>query len=225
MAALRLRETEAPKYSQDYWLQYAEDHYSFWMKNMVNRTTGQVCDNFNLKGERTWWSFTYNNGLMLGAAVHLYNATLNQKYLADAALLSGYLLDGMNVTVNGSMRAILQNDCGGGCSDDGSQFHQVGFQYLTEYYRLLYVIEVQNYQQYLQLQVNAAALYSFLQANIDSLWLNARDKSKGTFNCNWDRPFDGKGKDGLQGSMNTALSAFSLFAALPLPHAQLVTSH
>jgi len=194
------------------------------MKNMVNMTTGQVCDNFNLRGERNWWSFTYNNGLMLGAAVHLYAATLNQQYLSDSALLAGYLLKGMNATVNGTLVTILQDDCGGGCSDDGSQFHQVGFQYLTEYYRLLYVIAQQKDPHHPQAQTDACALYSFLQANIDSLWLNARDKIKGTFNCNWDRPFDGKGKDGLQGSMNAAMSAFALFAALPIPTMQMLST-
>jgi len=180
----------------------------------VNNVTGQVCDNINTKGTRSWWSFTYNNGLMLADAVHLYHATGNTIYLDDASLFASYLMIGQAVTVNGTKVTILADDSNGGCDADSSQFHQVGFQYLTEYYSLL-----------LQLNQTDAAcdLYTFLQNNIDSLWLNARNSNTGTFNCNWDIPFD-KGTEGIQGSENTALSALSLFAALPVPTVQLADS-
>jgi len=74
-----------------------------------------------------------------------------------------------------------------------------------------------------QPQSDLTNLYSFLKANIDSLWLNARNQNTGTFNCNWDAPFDGNGKDGLQGAMNAAMSAFALFATLPPPPKQAAT--
>jgi len=184
---------------------------------MVNNETGQVCDSINTKGVRNWWSFTYNNGLMLGAAVHLYNATLDKSYLIDAQLLSSFLMKGQTVSINGTQRVIMINDCDG-CSNDGSEFHQVSFQYLTEYYRLLFQLQQQQQLQrrFARVSAQLGELYTFLQANIDSLWLNARSNDSGLFNCNWDAPFN-KGDDGLQGTMNTAMSAFSLFATLPLP--------
>ena len=215
VAALRLLETAAPQQNRSYWLEYAASHFAFWRVHMVDNSTGQVCDSIGKNGRKSWWSFTYNNGLMLGAAVHLYAATGDAAYLDDAALLAAYLMHGLNVTVHGRTVSILTNDCAGGCDDDSSQFHQVGFQYLTEYYRLL-----------LQTGSTDAActLLQFLQDNMDSLWINARDGGeggRGTFNCNWDSRWDGRGRDGLQGSMNTAMSALSLFANLPVQTVEL----
>ena len=205
IAALRLRETGAvTKYSDSYLLQYAAEHYAFWRQHMVNLTNGQVCDNIHPDGVRTWWAFTYNNGLMLGAAVHLYKATQDKQYLADAKMYTHFLMQGQTVSINGTKKTIMRNDCGE-CDSDASQFHQVSFQYLTQYYRLLH-----------QLGEPVDELYAFLQAHVDSLWINARDPQTGLFNCNWDAPFS-KGVEGAQGAMNSALSAFSLFTMLPLP--------
>ena len=205
MAALRLRETGAvKKYPASYLLQYAADHYAFWRQHMVNLTSGQVCDNINTQGVRNWWAFTYNNGLMLGDAVHLYKATQDKQYLADAKMFAGFLMQGQTVSINGTKKTIMRNDCDQ-CDGDSSQFHQVSFQYLTEYYRLLH-----------QLGQPVDELYAFLQAHVDSLWINARNPQSGLFNCNWDAPFS-KGVEGIQGAMNGAVSAFSLFSTLPLP--------
>ena len=221
MAALRLRESNATAYSQDYWLEYATHHYWFWRLYMVDNSTGQVCDNINLKGHKTWWSFTYNNGLLLGDAVHLYTATNDSTYVDEARFLAGYLIDsGMNVSVNGTVQRILADDAGNGCSGDVSEFHQVGYQYLTEYYRLLVSLAVRG-------EVAAGSgsewvvdeaceLYEFLQSNVDSLWQNARHSWNGSvvYDCNWSG--SNEGMPGLQGSMNQAVSAFALFADLPV---------
>ena len=219
MAALRLRETKAPKYSQEYFLQYAADHFWFWRLYMVDNSTGQVCDNINLKGRKTWWSFSYNNGLMLGDAVHLYHATNDTTYLTQARFLASYLVNtAINVTVNGTQRAILADDAAGGCSNDVAEFHQVGYQYLTEYYRLLVDVAGRGGEAGGQDWVvnEACAMYDFLQANVDSLWSNARHSYNGTwvYDCNWSGRHEGT--PGLQGSMNQAVSAFSLFADLPV---------
>ena len=213
LAAIRLRETKASSYAQDMLLQYSAEHFAFWRLHMVN-ASGQVCDSINKDGRRNWWSFSYNEGLMIADAVHLYNATGNKTYLADAALLAGFLMRGINVSINGTERTILANDCGGGCSNDAAEFHQVGYQYMTEYYRLLVSLLQAG-------EADAATLaahcevFDFLQANVDSLWINARNPKTGTFNCNWDGPFT-RGQDGLQGAMNAAMSAFALFANLPV---------
>ena len=223
MAALRLRESNATKYSQDYFLQYASDHFWFWRLYMVDNSTGQVCDNINLKGRKTWWSFSYNNGLMLGDAVHLYHATNDSQYITQARFLASYLLNtAINTTINGTTARIMADDAANGCSDDVAEFHQVGYQYLTEYYRLLVQLAQSGGSEVVEggelgwVVDETCELYEFLQANVDSLWLNARHNYNGTYvyDCN----FSGRneGKPGLQGSMNQAVSAFSLFADLPV---------
>ena len=215
LAAIRLRETGASRYNASYLLAYSAEHYQFWRQHMVNNRTGQVTDSIGKNGGRNYWSFSYNEGLMIADAVHLYNATSDARYLPDLALIAGFLLRGTNVSVNGTSRTILTNDCGGDCDNDSSEFHQPGYQYLTEYYRLLVQI-IKGGKATPQLLDAHCELYDFLQANVDSLWLNARNPQKGTFNCNWDAPYKGRGKDGLQGAMNAAMSAFSLFANLPV---------
>ena len=215
VAALRMIETGQYASTQAALLSYAESHYSFWKANFVNTATGQVADHEDTTGAITWWGFTYNNGLMLGAAVHLYQQTNQAAYLTDAALWATYLLNGMTVTVNGTSRVILNNDCGG-CDGDCSQFHQVSFHYLTEYYSLLYSQAVSSGSSVTQSQTDALCnVYAFLQSNIDSLWQNARTASSGLYNCNWDSQFS-SGTNGLQGAQNSAMSAFALFASLPV---------
>jgi hypothetical protein len=216
VAALRLRETtHATEYSQSTWLSYATSHYSFWKSYFTNSGTGQVVDHEDTSGNLVWWGFTYNNGLMLGAAVHLYNATGSSAYLTDAALWASYLLNGQSVSINGVSKTILNNNCGG-CDGDCSQFQQVAFQYLAEYYQLLYTNALSNPSSVTSAQLDSMCnIFNFLQNNIDSLWLNARNTTTGEFNCNWNSQFS-TGTNGLQGSMNSAMSAFSQFASLPI---------
>ena len=182
MAALRLRETGKSNFSSDYLLTYGASHYAFWRGYMVNNQTGQVTDSIGKGGKKNYWSFSYNEGLMIGDAVHLYNATKDKQYLTDAALIAGFLQRGINVSVNGTVRTILANDCNGGCDNDTAEFHQIGFQYLVEYYRLLVQLLLAGEGDAKMMDAHCD-LFNFLQANIDSLWLNARDAEKGTFNC------------------------------------------
>ena len=219
VAALRIVETAGTLLNSSAkatLLAYAQSHYAFWTTYFVNRQTGQVADHEDLTGALTWWGFSYNNALVLGAAVHLYNLTHDVTYLNDAALFTSYLLNnGRQVTINGTSATILANDCNG-CDGDCSQFHQVGFHYLQEYYNLLLTLNLQSASTPTSTQLDAMCnLYTFLQHNVQSLWLNARDPSTGFFNCNWDAQFT-TGTNALQGSMNSAVSAFALFASTPI---------
>ena len=217
VAALRMIETgQYNAATEATLLSYAESHYTFWKSNFLNTATGQIADHEDTSGALTWWGFSYNNGLMLGAAVHLFQQTSTASYLTDAALYASFLLNGKQVQVNGTTRTILNDDCGGGCDGDCSQFHQVAFHYLTEYYTLLYQRAQQSGTSVTQSQLDAMCnVYTFLQANIDSLWQNARNKASGLYNCNWGSAFS-TGTNGLQGSQNSAMSAFSLFASTPV---------
>ncbi|KAG9023492.1 hypothetical protein FRB95_013002 [Tulasnella sp. JGI-2019a] len=243
VAALKLGETGAStEYTKAQYLSYAQSHYSFWTSTpFTNRANGQIVDHEDTAGALTWWGFDYNNGLGafdppylvtpgklictgcpyvetgIGAAVHLYLATGTASYLTDAALFTSYLLSSaQTVTVNGASVQILANNCGG-CDGDCSQFHQVAMQYLMDYYNVLYNIANANKATTIQAQVDAACnLYEFLQHNVDALYNLARDTTKGSVNCNWNQLWNGQGTDGLQGSMNSAVSATSLFASLPV---------
>lgn len=60
--AMRLyRVTREPKY-----FDFALKVYDFWYNRMVNHENYQVCDHILPNGQKTWWKFTYNQGLMIG---------------------------------------------------------------------------------------------------------------------------------------------------------------
>ena len=40
----------------------------------------EIADHFGTDGSKFWWKFTYNSGLMVGAAVELFKATKDTKY-------------------------------------------------------------------------------------------------------------------------------------------------
>jgi len=54
------------------YLTFAQQVYWFWWSNMVDQSTFQVADHIDPTGTKTWWKFTYNEGLMIGASVALY---------------------------------------------------------------------------------------------------------------------------------------------------------
>lgn len=89
-------------------------------------------------------------------------------------------------------------------------------QYLMDYYNLLYAQINANKNGASQAQIDqVCGVYNFVKSNVDALWNLARNTNTGTVNCNWNAPYS-SGTDGLQASMNAALSATSLFASLPI---------
>jgi len=215
LTGLRLMESNSDKFTKEEWIDWSITHYDFWLSHMVNQSDYAVCDNINTAGDRRWWSFTYNEGLMLGVAVHLYRATNDSRFLIDANGFMQRLIDtSISVKVNGRQGQVLASD-GEQCSGDTSQFKQVAFQYATQFYRLLLDLNDQSFD-----LIKPAVLYQFLQDNIDSLLTNAYNSKTKTWNCDWSRAYDGSIKgniDGLQGTMNGALSSIALFAGLPTP--------
>lgn len=164
---------------------------------------------------------------MMGDCVHLYRATNDSRFISDASLYLTRLLSlAQNVKIDGREGLVLMDDRPS-CSNDSSQFHQVAFQYMSEYYRLLTELSEEQSLNHaitrsidlpIDVQNEIDTLYQFLKDNADSIWFNARDAKTGTFNCNWASPFKGSNDEfALQGSMNAALSALSLFAALSVP--------
>jgi predicted alpha-1,6-mannanase (GH76 family) len=97
------------------YLTFAKQVYSYWYSNIVNPATYQVCDHINPDGAKVWWRFTYNEGLMIGAAVELYEATGTATYLTNAQNIAGFMIG--NEVASTSYGNVLfdgmNNDCGG----------------------------------------------------------------------------------------------------------------
>jgi hypothetical protein len=71
------------------YLSFAQQVYAYWYTNMVNPSTFQVCDHLNPDGSKTWWRYTYNEGLMIGAGVELNEATGNAGYAPEVIQITG----------------------------------------------------------------------------------------------------------------------------------------
>ena len=54
------------------YLDFAVKVYDYWSSTMVNTQTHEVADHIDTHGVITYWQFTYNNGLMVGAGAFLF---------------------------------------------------------------------------------------------------------------------------------------------------------
>lgn len=74
-------------------LEFAEKVFNFWFQNMV-LPNGHVCDHISADGSKECgWEFTYNEGLMIGAATELYLSTNNSTFLEQANLITSFLIN------------------------------------------------------------------------------------------------------------------------------------
>ncbi|MCW5550577.1 MAG: carbohydrate-binding protein [Verrucomicrobiae bacterium] len=174
------------------YLSFAQQVYSFWWNNMVNHSTFQVCDHINPDGTKVWWKFTYNEGLMIGASVELYEATGDSAYLINAHRLASFMLNQQCVpTAYGS---VLYDGSNTGCGGDCHQFKGPAYRYLMRLFRK---------------DPSRTAYYIVLKASADAIWNLARDPANTVFAVNWAGPAQSSGD---QGQNNAACAALNLFA-------------
>eukprot|EP01105_Mastigella_eilhardi_P005618 TRINITY_DN17277_c0_g1_i1.p1 TRINITY_DN17277_c0_g1~~TRINITY_DN17277_c0_g1_i1.p1 ORF type:complete len:361 (-),score=58.18 TRINITY_DN17277_c0_g1_i1:79-1161(-) len=111
-------------------LSFAQKVFDFWWANMVDQNTFQVADHFDGQGSKTWWKFTYNEGLVVGACVAMYNATRDASYLDKAHSVASFMCSSETVQVP-SYGPVLNDGTADRCSDtDCAQFKGIGFRYL-----------------------------------------------------------------------------------------------
>lgn len=108
------------------YLTFAKQVYAYWLANMVDPTTFAVSDDIRPDGTIKKYRFTYNEGLVIGAAVALYGATQDPTYLADAHHVAGYMLAAETKT------GVLYDGTNTGCANDCQQFKGIGYRYLQE---------------------------------------------------------------------------------------------
>lgn len=63
-----------------------------WTKNCLGREDGLVADHIDLRGRVDWTTWSYNQGAMIAAAVGLYRATGERRYVADAERIASAAL-------------------------------------------------------------------------------------------------------------------------------------
>jgi predicted alpha-1,6-mannanase (GH76 family) len=96
---------------------FARQVYTYWRANMVDPTTFEVFDHIAPGGAIAKYKFTYNEGLMIGAAQALDE-------LADAHAVAGRMLAAE------TKGGILDDGTNTGCTGDCQQFKGIGYRYL-----------------------------------------------------------------------------------------------
>jgi predicted alpha-1,6-mannanase (GH76 family) len=178
------------------YLTWAKKIYDWQKATLVNQTTGLVYDgiNSNNDGElqdEPGWSFAYNQGTFIGAALELYNITKDQTYLNDAIKTANNFIVDNTMSPGGIMRS--------GDNGDGGLFNGIGVRYLT----LLILspdVSTSTKESYI----------SYLKNNAETLWLKGTERPKVIFNGNF------KALPASTGYLSTQLSGCMLMEAMAL---------
>ncbi len=156
------------------YLAFAQKAYTYWSTYMVDPATGHVYDGISSAGViNTAWTFTYNEGLMIGAAVALAHAEKDPSRLALAHTIAKYSMAKESAAV--PLGVILSDgNCGKPGGDDGEQFKGVAARYLAQLY-----LADPSHTEY----------RDFLHRSADAAWTLARDPSTGLISCDWAGPY------------------------------------
>ncbi|GAW24738.1 hypothetical protein ANO14919_143300 [Xylariales sp. No.14919] len=170
---------------KDYYLDIAKTEWA-WFKssgminkdNLINDGLTTQCKN---NGMNTW---TYNQGVILGALVELSKATGDKSYLTEASSIATAAI------VHLSRDGILYEGCEPDCGADGAQFKGVFMRNLRE----------------LQQAAPQEAFKNFLLANADAIWSKDRNSTTNQLGPTWNGPFSAASA-GTQSSAMDALVA------------------
>lgn len=176
------------------YLTFAQQVYAFWYANMVNASTGQVCDHFNPDGSKVWWRFTYNEGLMIGASLELHEVTGTASYLANAHRIAGYMVT--QEVAGTRYGAVLHDGDNNGCGGDCHQFKGAAYRYLA----LLYLHDKTKTQ-----------YFNVLRNSAEAVWNLARETNSTIFSVSWAGPPQTSVD---QPQNNAACVALNIFAKL-----------
>lgn len=174
-------------------LEWAHKIYDWLKAYMMDEMTGAVIDGLHAdNGSMETNIYTYNQGLMIGAAVEMFKLTQDQVYLNDAIKVANYSLNSSSV----STADRLLKDEGNG---DGGLFKGVFVRYFTQ---LILVPELND---------NVRQRYiSFLKLNAETLWFAGTNKTAGLFGSYWKTPPTGNVDLTTQTSGCTLIEAASL---------------
>ena len=166
------------------YLAFAKQVYAYWRTIMVDPSTFAVFDHITPAGTLAKYKFTYNEGLMIGAAMALYGATSDGSYLADAEAIAGYMV------ANEVKDGVLFDGTNTGCTGDCQQFKGIGFRYLQT------------------LAATDPQFAPVLAASAHAIWDHARDAS-GLFATDWAGPTTATSTIDADSSATMALNLYA----------------
>ena len=189
---------------------FAQKVFDFWYTNMVDvrgRTyqvsdsicSGNILSSCGGNGSLNLSPFTYNEGLMIGAAVEL-SVILGSDYLTKAHNIAGFILrKEVHSTPLGDVLVDFTDDCrsqGNGCSN-WPGFKGVGDRYLMRLY---------------QTDTSKSQYLNILKSSADAVWNLARNGPLTLFAVNWAGPPEPAVQVLQETSAITALSRYAQLA-------------
>ncbi|KAI3331545.1 glycoside hydrolase family 76 protein [Xylariaceae sp. AK1471] len=173
---------------KDYYLNIAKTQWA-WFKsssmingdNLINDGLNEQCKS---NGGETW---TYNQGVILGALVELSKATGDKSLLTEASTIATAAITHL------SKDGILFEGCEPDCGADGAQFKGIFMRNLRD----------------LQQAAPQDAFKAFLLKNADAIWANDRN-SNNQLGPTWNGPF----ADATAGTQSSAMDALVAAVAI-----------
>ena len=194
----------AARTSTPAYLDFARLVYTFWLNDMVDQPTFAVYDQLSANGQRATGARTYDQGVMIGAALELEAATGEAHYLTEAQGLGQYLIS--KGTVRSSAGLVL--DDGTPCAGDCAAWKGIGYRYLAELYR-----RDPTHDDYAQV----------LRGGANAIWSLARNPATTFFSSSWAGPAAAAGALEAQVSAAIALGQYAMLCGDdPTPEPALV---
>ena len=175
---------------------FAQRVYQSWKESMLDPITYQVADFQNADGSKEWRLYTYDQGLMIGAAIELFTVTKDKNLLEDARGMAAFVMREMshkNILVEPLCQQSIA-ECRK--NQDLPQFKGITVKFLME------LVKVDG---------ASTELADFLKSTIDSLWTLGRDSRRNLFSLEWDGT-DVVGESSY-GSANSAAMALASYEA------------
>jgi predicted alpha-1,6-mannanase (GH76 family) len=180
----------ATRTSKPEYLVFAKLIYAFWLGDMVEQPAFAVYDQLSANGQRVTGSRTYDQGVMIGAALELDAATGDAHYLGEAQGLGQYLIS--KATLASSVGPVL--DDGTPCIGDCAAWKGIGYRYLAALYR-----RDPTHKDYAQVLAGGA----------NALWALARNPATSFFASSWAGPAPTGGAIEAQSSAAMALNLYA----------------
>ncbi|KAI1503966.1 glycosyl hydrolase [Biscogniauxia marginata] len=164
---------------KNYYLDIAKNQWAWFQSvGLINKDhliNDGLTDDCKNNGQATW---TYNQGVILGALVELFKATGDRSYLDEASTIATAAIAAK------SRDGVLYEGCEPDCGSDGAQFKGIFMRNL----------------QYLHRVAPQDTFKNFILTNADAIWANDRNED-GKLGPTWNGPF----ADATAGTHSSAL--------------------